>query len=226
MLDVNGHAKLVDFGLAVKLNSLGSEEPMSPTGSLIYMAPEMLSERMGGCFTDWWAVGVLAHELMTGRTPWSSLTDKKLIRKEIQTVRVVPPSKLSPQAGHFICSLLRQDRHERLGSKDDAAELRKMSFFKDIDWAAMERGETAPAFVPKPNSGSTEEDKQATLESYLSRQSCNPQETGAQGSWMLGLDVVCSHPTETRRADPQRDVVAIAGLGVPKTAEDDGNFFF
>jgi hypothetical protein len=114
MLDSRGHVKLIDFGLVYHMKngpdlvegSLG--EPMSPTGSLIYMAPELLQHRLGGRHTDWWAVGVLAHELLTGRTPWSSLTNKKVIQKEISGMRVAPPAGISPAAGMFICSLLHQ----------------------------------------------------------------------------------------------------------------------
>ena len=51
---------------------------MSATGSLIYMAPELLEHCLGGRHTDWWALGVLSHELITGRVPWSSLTNKKV----------------------------------------------------------------------------------------------------------------------------------------------------
>lgn len=40
MLDAKGHVKLIDFGLATEINK--SEEPISPIGSLIYMAPELL----------------------------------------------------------------------------------------------------------------------------------------------------------------------------------------
>ena len=78
MLNAAGHVKLIDFGLARDVPQL--DEPLSPSGSLIYMAPELLRESQGGRHTDWWAVGVLAHELLTGRTPWSSLTDKALIQ--------------------------------------------------------------------------------------------------------------------------------------------------
>ena len=39
MLDGAGHVKLIDFGLSCELR--GYEEPVSPTGSLIYMAPEV-----------------------------------------------------------------------------------------------------------------------------------------------------------------------------------------
>ena len=42
MLDASGHVKLIDFGLATEINKY--EEPVSPIGSLIYMAPELLTK--------------------------------------------------------------------------------------------------------------------------------------------------------------------------------------
>ena len=72
------------------------QEPVSPTGSLIYMAPEVLRHRLGGRHTDWWALGVLAHELLTGRTPWSSLTDKRTSESNLfQRTLAVSPSNLA-----------------------------------------------------------------------------------------------------------------------------------
>jgi serine/threonine protein kinase len=51
MLDSRGHVKLVDFGLCCELK--GPDERVSPTGSLIYMAPEMIRDHRGGRHTDW-----------------------------------------------------------------------------------------------------------------------------------------------------------------------------
>ena len=51
MLDARGHVKLIDFGLALEIHS--EEEPVSPTGSLIYMAPEMIRDHSVGRHTDW-----------------------------------------------------------------------------------------------------------------------------------------------------------------------------
>ena len=42
MLDARGHVKLIDFGLAAEISK--PEEPVSPIGSLIYMAPELLTK--------------------------------------------------------------------------------------------------------------------------------------------------------------------------------------
>ena len=176
MLDARGHVKLVDFGLACALAAGAEEGPMSPTGSLIYMAPEMLRDSTGGRHTDWWAVGVLAHELLTGRTPWSSLTDKKVIRQEIKTMHVAPPLRLTPPAGALICSLLRQDYRRRLGSAGDH-ELRAAKFFAPVDWATLASGEAAPAIVPGPNCVA-DRDRAAALGAYRSRAEAHRRHAG------------------------------------------------
>ena len=60
ILDERGHVKLVDFSLAVPIYAnTDLEQPMSPKGSLLFMSPEMISEKTGGRHTDWWAVGVV-----------------------------------------------------------------------------------------------------------------------------------------------------------------------
>ena len=64
MLDGRGRARLVDYGLATECRAAtggggggggggGAAEPLSPTGSLLYMAPELLQDRLGGRVTDW-----------------------------------------------------------------------------------------------------------------------------------------------------------------------------
>jgi hypothetical protein len=152
MLDAKGHVKLVDFGSAVALKlEMDSEEGMavSEVGSLIYMAPELIDrkQRLAGRFSDWWAVGVLAHELMTAHSPWSSLKDGPVIRKEIASLEVTPPQSLSAEARKFLVELLQKDRWGRLGTSSDMDVLAS-SFFVGVDWDALERGELPPALKP------------------------------------------------------------------------------
>mmetsp|Transcript_49411 Transcript_49411/g.63391 ORF Transcript_49411/g.63391 Transcript_49411/m.63391 type:complete len:703 (+) Transcript_49411:99-2207(+) len=146
MLDAQGHVKLIDFGLSQEI--VEEEEPMSPIGSLIYMAPELLVKGTGGRHTDWWALGVLAHEMMTGRSPWSSLTDKKLIKKQIKSMKIQPPDILSKGASDFICNLLTQDMNHRLGTKNSNYVKNASFFHNKIDWDKQENGLAPSAFKP------------------------------------------------------------------------------
>lgn len=74
LLDLNGHVTLIDLGLASRLDEGLSKGPTSllgasaahESGSLIYMSPEILNQGTSGRHSDWWALGILAHELLTG----------------------------------------------------------------------------------------------------------------------------------------------------------------
>jgi p90 ribosomal S6 kinase len=96
MIDRAGHTKIIDFGLAVEIpagadNDEGFKLDNETTRTLLYTSPEMLTQHIVGRFSDWWSLGVLTHELFTGRSPWSTLTDKAQIRKEIRTHEVDVP---------------------------------------------------------------------------------------------------------------------------------------
>jgi serine/threonine protein kinase len=195
LLGLNGHVTLIDLGLAAKLDErpslLLSDCVMAhESGSLIYMAPEMLCRGVAGRHSDWWAFGVLAHELLTGRTPWSSLTDKDVIVEEIKTLDVPPPPLLSEPARSLLFSLLQKDYTLRLGTTSNE-QIRSCSFFQSIDWGAVERRETPAAFIPGPNCYN-HEDREVALTDYMSRSA----KTSAADPhpWFLGLDVVTSHP--------------------------------
>lgn len=71
MLDRNGFVKLVDFGLAKENVKLAFDDPVSPCGSAMYVAPEVLGFN-GGFMIDWWSLGVLVYELLCGSPPWNT----------------------------------------------------------------------------------------------------------------------------------------------------------
>jgi len=114
-------------------------------GSLIYMSPEFIKSKRCGRHTDWWAMGILAYELMTGCSPWSSLTDFLRIKYEILNFQVLPPESVSAPSAQFIRQLVNRDFRHRLGTARDSY-VKRAPFFQGIDWSAMARGETAPAF--------------------------------------------------------------------------------
>uniref|UniRef100_A0AAG5CTD6 Twitchin n=1 Tax=Anopheles atroparvus TaxID=41427 RepID=A0AAG5CTD6_ANOAO len=65
--------KLIDFGLATKLNP--NEMVKISTGTAEFAAPEIVEREPVGFYTDMWAVGVLAYVLVSGLSPFAGETD-------------------------------------------------------------------------------------------------------------------------------------------------------
>ena len=65
-----GHVKLADFGLAKE----GIEDAISGANSLCgtpeYLAPEILDKQGHGLASDWWNMGMVLYEMLTGLPPW------------------------------------------------------------------------------------------------------------------------------------------------------------
>ena len=69
MMCDNGYIKLIDFGLSRVL--LGDEMAMTCAGTAEYISPEMLNKNTSyDKSIDWWAVGIILYEMLTGRTPF------------------------------------------------------------------------------------------------------------------------------------------------------------
>lgn len=67
LLDEEGHIKLVDFGFAKRL---GSTETYTLCGTPEYLAPEVIHNKGHTTAVDWWALGILIYEFLTGYPPF------------------------------------------------------------------------------------------------------------------------------------------------------------
>ncbi|KAJ9578919.1 hypothetical protein L9F63_004876, partial [Diploptera punctata] len=102
---------------------------------------------------DWWSVGVLTYELLTGASPFTidgELNNQQDISRRILKTTPPIPAELSPEVSDFISKLLIKDSKKRLGGgEDDAEELKRHPFFKGINWDELSRKLIAAPFVPK-----------------------------------------------------------------------------
>jgi serine/threonine protein kinase len=65
VLDIEGHALLTDFGLS-KEGVINETQASSFCGSYAYLAPEMLNRTGHGKGVDWYLLGVVIYEMLTG----------------------------------------------------------------------------------------------------------------------------------------------------------------
>ncbi|CAH0697718.1 unnamed protein product [Spodoptera exigua] len=106
-----------------------------------------------GCgAVDWWSVGVLTYELLTGASPFTvegeKNTQQEITKRIVRCSYPVPPD-VSPEVQDFIRKLLVKDPRRRLGGGEhDAEELKRHPFFQNLDWEAVARREIPAPFVP------------------------------------------------------------------------------
>lgn len=76
MIDGNGRPRLIDFGLALRLQTDdGSEMPEgSLAGTPAYMSPEQIESRTLDCQSDVFALGTLLYTMLSGKTPFRRKT--------------------------------------------------------------------------------------------------------------------------------------------------------
>ena len=132
VLDKDGHCKLTDFGLS-KEGVNESKFAQSFCGSIAYLAPEMLKKQGHGKAVDWYLLGVLFYEMLVGITPFFTGRKEDLFTN-IESGELNIPNFVSPPAADLLRKLLERDPSKRLGSTNDAQEIKDYPYFKDVDW--------------------------------------------------------------------------------------------
>ncbi|MFC1475625.1 protein kinase [Candidatus Zixiibacteriota bacterium] len=130
LIDPDGRAKLVDFGLA----TIHGSDHLTKTGSLIgtvsYMSPEQAQGKEIDCRSDLFSLGIVFYEMVTGRTPF----DRDNIVATAQAIAHDTPERLTSYRENvpadlqrIISRLLQKDREARYQHVGDLlADLRSL----------------------------------------------------------------------------------------------------
>jgi len=145
LIDMEGHICITDFGLSKEIKP--EEGTHTFCGTPEYLAPEVLKGQGHGTAVDWWSLGTLIYEMLTGLPPFYSqninIMYQKILNGELRF-----PSYVSPDAQSLLEGLLTRDVEKRLGS-NSSNDVKKHPFFKDIDWDKLEKREMEPPYKPK-----------------------------------------------------------------------------
>jgi len=148
LLSHQGHVIMTDFGLSKEGLLRQSDTTKTFCGTPEYLAPEIVS---GGNYTkaiDWWSVGTLVYEMLTGLPPFYSQNEDQMYQK-IMKADIVIPQGFSKEVEDLIKRFLTRDPTKRLQNLD---EIKNHPWFRTISWQKLETLEITPPFVPNVRS--------------------------------------------------------------------------
>ena len=148
LVDERGYVKIADFGFAKRL--MPGERAYTLCGTPEYMAPELFKQTGHDKGVDWWALGVLAYEMVLGSPPFYAPNGDGAS----QMRRVLSGKYAFPKGAHrtsaafedFVRKLLNPNSTKRLGClRDGAADVKRHPWLaENADFRGVADG-VAPA---------------------------------------------------------------------------------
>ncbi|XP_017287733.1 G protein-coupled receptor kinase 5-like [Kryptolebias marmoratus] len=151
LLDDNGHIRISDLGLAVRLSE--GKLVRGRVGTLFYMAPEVIGQKKYGTSADWWGLGCLIYEMTEGQSPFRDKGEHPKVsemERRIQLTKEEYSNKFSVEAEDLCSKLLTKDPTQRLGCLGSGEKVKSHPFFQQINFRMLEAGLVEPPFKPDP----------------------------------------------------------------------------
>ncbi|EAY89896.1 hypothetical protein OsI_11445 [Oryza sativa Indica Group] len=146
LLDADGHAMLTDFGLAKEFDE--NTRSNSMCGTVEYMAPEIVQGRGHDKAADWWSVGILLFEMLTGKPPFVGGNRDK-VQQKIVKEKIKLPAYLSSEVHSLLKGLLHKEAGRRLGCGPGGSnEIKNHKWFKSVNWKKLDSRQIQPSFRP------------------------------------------------------------------------------
>ncbi|KAI8335465.1 kinase-like domain-containing protein [Chlamydoabsidia padenii] len=140
LLDAQGHVILTDFGLS-KVSMDGKTSTIC--GTVEYMSPEVLMGLEYDHVVDWWSLGILIYDMLTGSPPFTG--SRKKTMDAILSKKIHMPYYFTSDAKDLLSKLLRKNPNARLGAKNT---VRQHRFFAKINWKDLEERKVQPPILP------------------------------------------------------------------------------
>ncbi len=124
LIDHHRRALLADFGIAQSANKAG-QEALS-LGTLRYMSPEQLEGKAVDPRSDIFSLGVVLHETLTGKLPYSSAEPNVLRREIVSGIKLITAPQIPVELKAVCQKALKHDPQRRhISAAHFAVELRR-----------------------------------------------------------------------------------------------------
>ncbi|KAJ8285324.1 hypothetical protein GJAV_G00025550 [Gymnothorax javanicus] len=137
MLDAEGYIKLVDFGFAKKIGC--GQKTWTFCGTPEYVAPEIILNKGHDFSVDFWSLGILVFELLTGNPPFTGTEQMMTYTYILQGIdKMEFPKRITRRPEDLIRKLCRQNPMERLGNlKNGITDIKKHRWFNGFNWDGL-----------------------------------------------------------------------------------------
>jgi serine/threonine protein kinase/Flp pilus assembly protein TadD len=151
MIDKDGNAKIMDFGIARSLKTKGITGSGVMIGTPDYMSPEQVEGKETDERSDIYSLGVILYEMVTGQVPFEGDTPFAIGVKH-KSVPPIPPIEKNPQVPEYlnriILRCLVKDKEKRYSSAEE--------LHTELDYVAKTLP-TTEKLIPKKEPTASEE---------------------------------------------------------------------
>ena len=146
LMDAEGHIKISDFGLS-KILENPKDKAYTLCGTTKYLAPEILKNRGYDKSVDWWSLGCIYYEMLTGKIPFKIKNNK--IDLSVFEEKINFKENMNPLIIDLINRLLEINPKKRIGyGENDSKQIKEHKYFSDVDWNKYMNKEIEPPFIP------------------------------------------------------------------------------
>jgi len=146
LITQDGQVKVTDMGLAKFV--IG--KTYTTCGTPDYFAPELIASTGHTNAVDWWMLGILIFELMSGHPPFESAYPMQIYSKVMKGINKVPfPAKCQGDVEAVIKGLLKKEPSERLPMRPGGVQnLKDCKWYAEFNWKSMDNQTMEPPYKP------------------------------------------------------------------------------
>eukprot|EP01119_Soliformovum_irregulare_P011526 TRINITY_DN2903_c0_g1_i1.p1 TRINITY_DN2903_c0_g1~~TRINITY_DN2903_c0_g1_i1.p1 ORF type:complete len:620 (+),score=156.83 TRINITY_DN2903_c0_g1_i1:1947-3806(+) len=147
ILNDDGYIIMTDFGISKQGLTDVDSKATTFCGTPEYLAPEILGTNGYTKAVDWWALGILLYEMLTGNPPFYAQNVQMMYSRIVNAQLTFPAnhSSFDSDTKSMCIGLLQRDPNDRF---TDPAKIKAHPYFKNIDFDKMLQKQLKPPYIP------------------------------------------------------------------------------